>query len=170
MLFLIFLAAALLSSLTSSATLPEKGHSIAARHNEMPGNMRCSTYYGRPDPADCDAVVESVKAFRIGASGDTMAFHGFVDDFIQRGADDQYPYCEATLQLPIYWRTGEYTLRCPSNQSLYGLHRSSCNPLMRSPGTCIGALFIDETVNGATADVENWLNIFEVAQDVNGMC
>lgn len=37
-------------------------------------------------------------------------------------------------------------------------------------GTCIGALFIDETVNGATADVETWLNIWDVARNVNGVC
>lgn len=80
----------------------------------MDGNMRCSRYYGQPEPADCDAVVESIKAFRIGYGGNTMAFNDFYDEFIQRGAEEQYTGCNLHLQLPIYWRAGKYTLQCSS--------------------------------------------------------
>lgn len=41
---------------------------------------------------------------------------------------------------------------------------------VKSVGTCIGALFVDQTINGATADVERWLNVFETAQHVKDLC
>lgn len=40
----------------------------------------------------------------------------------------------------------------------------------RSVGTCIGTLFVDQSVNGATADVETWVNIYETAEHVVDMC
>lgn len=40
----------------------------------------------------------------------------------------------------------------------------------RSVGTCIGALFVDQSINGATADVERWLDVYETAQHVVNVC
>ena len=40
----------------------------------------------------------------------------------------------------------------------------------RGVGTCIGALFVDQSINGATADVERWLDIYETAQHVVNVC
>ena len=119
MSFLIFLVAVLLSPLALSATLSQSGHGIAARHNTMPANLRCSDYYGRPEPVDCEAVVASVEAFRKGAFGDTTAFNEYYDEFVQSGADDQYPDTELSWQLPIYWREGEYTLQRSSEHSSF---------------------------------------------------
>ena len=119
MSLLIFLAAILLSPLASSARLSQSAHGIAARRNWMSANLRCGNYYGQPELDDCDAVIASVKAFRIGASGDTMAFNEFYDEFIQSGADEQYPDCNLHWQLPIYWRTGIHTLQCSSEHSLF---------------------------------------------------
>lgn len=119
MSLLISLVTVLLSPLVSSLNLPERSHDIAARHNYMMGNLKCGSYYGQPESADCDAVTESVKAFRMGPSGSLASLDESYDEFIQRGADEQYPNVNLHWQLPIYWRTGRYTVQLPSEQSLF---------------------------------------------------
>ena len=81
------------------------------------------------------------------------------------------------IQIAIYPGSFQYTgeqvgtlFNAYQSSCYFDVHQSSSDPLTRSPGTCIGALFIDETVNGATADVETWLNIWDVANNVNAVC
>lgn len=41
---------------------------------------------------------------------------------------------------------------------------------VKSVGTCIGALFVDSTINGATADVAAWIEIRFRMRDVQSVC
>lgn len=81
------------------------------------------------------------------------------------------------IQDAIYIGSFQYTgeqvnrlFNAHQSDRCFDLHRVHSSPLIRGPGTCIGALFIDQTINRATADVETWLNIWDVASNVNGVC
>jgi len=160
----ILAAAFLTSSLVSSLNLPAKGRSISARHSTGTENVQCSPYYGRPSLADCNTVANNIRAFRNSLYGSTDAYNENYDEFIIRGGERQHANCNLHWYTPFYWRTGLYTWES-----------SPWNPICRytdarSVGTCIGALFVDQSINGATADVETWLNIYETAQHVVNVC
>ncbi|MCJ1366848.1 hypothetical protein MMC16_005978 [Acarospora aff. strigata] len=135
-------AAFLTSSLVSSLDLPERGRSVSARHLQSGQNVQCGPYYGSPSSADCETVADNIRAFRIGIFGNTDAYNEHYDEFIIRGGEEQHAQCELHWYTPFYWKTG----------------------------TCIGALFVDQSINGATADVERWLDIYETAQHVVNVC
>ena len=106
-------AAFLTSSLVSSLTLPEKDHSVSARHLQGTGStLQCGPYYGQPLEADCEDVAENIRAFRSNIFGSNDAYNENYDEFIIRGAEEQHEACNLHWYTPFYWKTGSYICNC----------------------------------------------------------
>lgn len=109
-MFWILSVAFVTSPLVSSLILPEKDHSVSARHLAGTGSrLQCGPYYGTPNQADCETVVENIRAFRLSIFGSRDAYNENYDEFIIRGGEEQHADCSLHWYTPFYWKTGPYT-------------------------------------------------------------